>query len=150
MVDYGGNTLAQCCMGVYENRLGGRVCVAGYYPWTYLQSQAKSAQLKSVMRWLSKDTLPGWVESFHKTNLWARKPADGALAVAILNASLDPAEDIVLMLRSDAETVSVFDMRCEQTIVHADGTDRAYRKYVLPRVEPWTMMLAVAREARRT
>ena len=67
------------------------------------------------------------------------------MTVAILNASLDPAEEIVLMLRSDAEMVSVFDMRCEQTIVSADGTDGAYRKYVLPRAEPWTMMLAVAR-----
>ncbi|MCK4590230.1 MAG: hypothetical protein KAT86_00650, partial [Candidatus Latescibacteria bacterium] len=37
-VDYSGKEIAPCCMGVFENHLGGRICVAGYYPWMFLQN----------------------------------------------------------------------------------------------------------------
>ena len=60
-VDYTYKETAPCCMGVFENAEGGRVCVAGYYPYEQLQNLSKSSQLKSVMRWLSKDTLPAYV-----------------------------------------------------------------------------------------
>jgi hypothetical protein len=145
MIDYSGRELASCCMGVFENRLGGRVCVSGYYPWIFLQNLSKSSQVKSLVRWLSKDTLPAYVSSFHKTNIWAVEPRQGALSVAITSSSLDAAEDLVLTLRTAGNEVSVFDMRCQETQVASRAKDGPYAKFVLPRVGAWEMVLVIAR-----
>ncbi len=87
-------------MTAFENALGGRVVVMGYYPWTLLHNLAKSSQLKAVCRLLSRDTLPAIAESYAHTVVWARAGVDGRLAVVVLNASLDPATDFVLRVQS--------------------------------------------------
>lgn len=140
-VDYTYNETAPCCMGVFENAEGGRVCVAGYYPWEQLQNLSKSAQLKSVMRWLSKDTLPAYVASFHRINLWVRQP-EGRMAIAVLNASLDPAEGLELAVLTEIATMTVTTARGE-TPVTAQAADGPYRRFVLPTIGPWEVALAV-------
>lgn len=142
-VDYTYAETAPCCMGVYENAEGGRVCVAGYYPWEQLQNLSRSAQLKSVNRWLSRDTLPAYVASFHRCNLWARPSADGKVAIALLNGSLDPAEGLELAVRTDAESLGVIDQTCRQTVVNGTISDGAYRTFTLPTIAPWEMVLVV-------
>ena len=145
IVDYAGNEVAPCCSGTYSNSLGGRVCVAGYYPWTYLQSLSKAQQIKAIFRWLSGDTLDAYVSSFHRTNLWVRRPGTGELAVTLLNAGLDPAEDVELLLRTEAGSASVYDMLCGEIHVHSSGPLAApYRRFILPRIPPWHMHLVVA------
>ena len=77
LVDYTGKEVAPATMAVFENRLGGRICVAGYFPWTLIHSLPKASQLKSVVRWLSKETLPVYVESLHKVHVWSRPLEEG-------------------------------------------------------------------------
>lgn len=148
LVDYVGAEQGPCVSGVFENRLGGRVCVAGYFPWTFQHSLAKSSQMKAIMRWLSKDRLPGYIASFHKMSLYIREPDAGQVALAFSNDSFDPAENVVLMLRTDQSRIRVFDMNCKETIVEASGTDGPYRKFVIPQVEPWEMRLVVTADAK--
>jgi hypothetical protein len=131
-------------MGVFENRLGGRVCVAGYFPWTFLHSLSKSAQMKSVMRWLSKDRLPAYVDSFHKVNLWVREPDQAGVAMAMTNSCLDAARDVTLLVRTGKDRVRVFDMSGAQSQVRSSGSDGPYRRFVIPSIEPWHMRLVVA------
>ena len=142
-VDYTYRESAPCCVGVYENDEGGRVCVAGYYPWEQLQNLSKSEQLKAIMRWLSRDTLPAYVASFHRMNLWVRRPREETIAVALLNASLDPAPDIELLVRTENDVIQMTDMHGTETEVKAHGVDGAYRRFALPAVPPWEMALAV-------
>ncbi|MBI4025854.1 MAG: hypothetical protein HY360_12790 [Verrucomicrobia bacterium] len=142
-VNYAGAETGACCMGLFENELSGRICVAGYYPWLFLQNLSKSSQIKTVMRWLAKDTLPVYVESFHKINLWVREPEPGRLAVVILNSCLDPAENVALMLRTNVEEVNVFDMQCGETRVCCTGRNGTYGCFVLPSISPWNMRLVV-------
>ncbi len=144
VVDYAGAEVAPCTMGVFENRLGGRVCVAGYFPWTFLHSLSKSAQMKSVMRWLSKDRLPAYVDSFHKVNLWVREPDQAGVAMAMTNSCLDPARDVILLVRTGKDRIRVFDMSGADSQVRSSGSDGPYRKFVIPSIEPWHMCLAVA------
>ena len=59
------------------------------------------------------------------------------------NDSFDPAENVVLMLRTDQTRIRVFDMDGRETTVDAGGADGPYRKFVLPRVGPWEMRLLV-------
>lgn len=141
IVDYSGEIVADCCMGLYENRLGGRVCVAGYYPWTYLQSLSKASQMKSVIRWLSHDSLPSYIGSFHRASVWAREKS-----AVVINSSLDTAEDMVLMVCAESETIRVFNTRCEETRVSASGSDGPYKRFVLPAFGPWDIKLITAKE----
>ncbi|NUM56718.1 MAG: hypothetical protein HUU46_24075 [Candidatus Hydrogenedentes bacterium] len=140
-VDYTYTETAPCCMGVSENKLGGRVCVAGYYPWEQLQNLSKSSQLKSVMRWLSKDTLPVYVASFHRVNVWARETAPGRFAIALLNAYLDPATELHILIRTDREAINFYDNTCTRTYVAAAGREGPYARFPLPTLGPWDVAL---------
>ncbi|HPO12144.1 MAG TPA: hypothetical protein PLI09_01760 [Candidatus Hydrogenedentes bacterium] len=142
-IDYSYQETAPCCLGVFENELGGRICVAGYYPWVQLHGLAKSSQIKSIMRWLSRDTLPAYVSSFHRINLWPRVREDGTMAVALLNASLDAAENLELCLLTTKNKLAVIDMQCREAQVIATHTDGPYKRFILPPVEPWNLRLAV-------
>jgi len=144
LVDYSGREVAPASMAVFENRLGGRVCVAGYFPWTFVHSLSKSAQMKSVLRWLSRDTLPAYVESFHRINLWARVPGEGKVAIALTNSSLDPARELTLAVRTDRAELRVLDMAGRETLVRRTARDGPYGKFVLPAIDPWHMRLVVA------
>jgi len=143
LVDYSDQEVSSCAMGIFENRLGGRVCVAGYYPWTYLQNLSKSAQLKSVFRWLSRDRLLGYVDSYHKVNMWMRQIPYDHLAVVLTNASFDPAEDITLLLQTNGRKLALYDMACNRTILTLQGEEGVYKKFILPRIDPWQMRLLV-------
>ncbi len=143
LIDYSEKPIADCTLGIFENRLGGRIAVAGYSPWTFMQSLAKTAQMKSLFRWLSKDTLPGYIASCHTINLWIRQPQDGQIALAFTNSSFDPAENLILMLRTNNKTLILYDMQCNPVTVQAAESDGPYRKFLLPRVEPWQIRLAV-------
>jgi hypothetical protein len=144
IIDYTHREVAPCCLGVFENELGGRVCVAGYYPWAQLHGLSKSTQMKVVMRWLSRDTLPAYVASFHRVNLWARIGESGGIAMVLLNASLDSAENLELCVLTPKDNLRVVDLQCRETQLTATRTDGPYRRFVLPAVEPWNLRLAVA------
>jgi hypothetical protein len=143
LVDYGGQEKASTSMAMFENSSGGRIVVCGYYPWSFLHNLSKTSQMKSIMRWLSRDQLPAYVASFHKVNLWARTPPHGPLAVALVNSSFDAAETLDLALRTDSNKITVFDMQGRATVVTSSRVDGPYRHFTLPIVEPWSMRLVV-------
>lgn len=143
LIDYTGKEVAPCGSGVFENALGGRVCAAGYFPWTFLQNLSKASQIKTVFRWLSKDTLPAYVASYHKINLWVREPKRESLAAALNNASMDPAENVELQLRTNKDRITVYDMACNATVVKAADVDTPYTRFVLPGIGPWQMRLVI-------
>ena len=143
LIDYTGKEVSDCTAGIFENKLGGRICVAGYYPGVFMENLSKSSQMKSVFRWLSKDKLSGYIASFHKINLWTREPENGKIALAFTNSSFDSAKDIVLMLKTDHKTIKVYDMECNETIIQSSGTDNSYQKFIIPFVDSWQMRLVV-------
>lgn len=144
LVDYAGKETAATSMAVYENRLGGRICVGGYYPWTFLHSLSKSAQMKSIMRWLAHDRLPAYVASYHKVNLWTRPSDGGRIASLMINASFDPADELVIAMLTSSNKIQVFDMDGKASIVQESGLDGPYRRFTLPQIEPWSARLVVA------
>lgn len=143
LIDYSEKVVGDCTMGIFENSLGGRVCVLGYYPWTSMGNLAKNTQIKTVFRWLSKEQLPGYINSFHKINLWIREPKDNKIALAFTNSSFDPAKNVDLMLRTENPTIKVYDMNCKETVIRSSGTDGPYQKFFIPYVDPWQVRLIV-------
>jgi hypothetical protein len=143
LIDYTGKKVASCTSGVYENKAGGRICVAGYYPWSFLENLSKSSQMKSVFRWLSKDSLPGYVASFHRINLWIREPQSGKPILAFTNSSFDPARDVILMVKTDSRYIKVYDMKCRKSIIRSTATEGPYQKFIIPYIDSWQMCLAI-------
>lgn len=54
LVNYQNRVLCDCTSGIYENNLSGRVCVAGYYPYSWISDTFKTQQLKRLFVWLSR------------------------------------------------------------------------------------------------
>jgi hypothetical protein len=129
------------CAGVFENRLGGRVAVLGYYPWILLQSLAKSSQVKRLFRWLSHDRLPAYVESYTRAGLWCRTDADGNLAILLVNASIDPAPEVRLNALTGGRMLTLIRMDGQETALAVSMQDGAYSQYALPKLQPWEAVL---------
>lgn len=144
LIDYADKPVSECSMGIFENRLGGRICVAGYTPWTNIHTFSKSSQMKSVFRWLSKDNLPGYIDSYHKINLWVREAQKGKTVLAFTNSSFDSAKNVVLKLKTSSKAIKIYDMAVKETIIKSTGTDGPYQKFVIPQVDAWQMRLVVA------
>ena len=100
--------------GIFENSLGGRVCVEGITPFDWYYSLPRSVHLKNVIKWLSKDTVPAYVESFHRAAVWAR-----GNAAFVANMSMENAENLRLCLKTEAETVSAV-ITCGSKIVKTE------------------------------
>lgn len=132
-------------MTAYENPLGGRVVIMGYYPWTRLHSLAKSSQMKAVCEWLSRGCLPAIVETFSRVAVWVRQGPEGHLAVVLLNASLDPVEGLALRVRTQAASARHVRMDASQEEICGIACDisAGYRRFVLPNLPPWTAHLLV-------
>ena len=129
--------------GVFENSLGGRVAVMGYYPWVMLQTLAKSSQMKALFRWLSRDRLPAYIASYSKIGLWCRTDAVGKLAFMLVNASLDPDAGVALHALTGGEHLALVRMDGTEESLAPAGQDEPYSRYLLPALGPWEMVLAV-------
>jgi hypothetical protein len=90
------------CEGVYENALGGRVAVLGYYPWDMIAGLPKVTQLQNLADWVTGHRLPVQITSFHRVAVWTRRDAQGRPAAVLLNLSNDAAEGVRLRVRHDA------------------------------------------------
>lgn len=130
-----------CGSGVFENRLGGRVAVFGYYPWSALQCLGKSVQIKNVCRWLAKDSLTAGVSSYHRMALWCRRDAAGRPAFLLLNASLDTATGVKLQVRADTGALAALDMRGKTKLLKLGAARGACRTVTLPALPPWSALL---------
>jgi hypothetical protein len=140
MVDYLDRPLGPC-LTAHANELGGRVVVAGYYPWFMIHNQAKSFQLKRIFDWLSFGRLPAVVSSFDKVVIWVRKGANGP-AIVMINASLDPVNRLLLTVRSRADSFQLISMRGERATVKArPGASTEGRSLMIENMAPWDACL---------
>lgn len=146
LVDYHDKTLADCSLGMFRNKLGGLIVAAGYYPFTWISDMYKTEQLKRVFRILSKGRIPCIVETYARIRSIARPLSDGNIAISLLNKNLDYLENICISVLTDAETIIVTDMRCNETAVKADIINEKTRTFVIPEIKPWEMCLIKTRK----
>ncbi len=147
LIDYSGETLAETSLARFENAAGGRIAVAGYYPWSAFLSRSKATQTKRLFRWLSKDRLCAWVESYERARLWVRVDENGEpRGLVFLNATFDAAEKPVLAIRTDSETAIFSDRSGNDVELKATATDGPYRFFELPKVDAWDVALIAVPE----
>lgn len=141
LVDYHGNVIGECCMGLYENSLGGRICVSGYYPYNSLNNYFKSTQLKKIFRWLSRDGLPAYVESETKIrNLSYEK--EGRVLVSLFNYTNDSQKNVCICIKTDSDEAIVYYSNCVPQKICASAADGGYKKFVVDEIPPFEILLA--------
>lgn len=132
-------------MTAFENDLGGRVCVMGYYPWSQMHHLAKATQMKAVSAWLSRDRLPVVLESFARVHLWIRESAPGRVACVLLNGSLDPQPSVTLRFKEPFRKFRWvgFDGRATRlTSLHPTETGNV--RVNTPELKAWSVNLITA------
>jgi hypothetical protein len=131
LVDYGGKLMGTA-MTAFENQLGGRVVVMGYYPWSQVHSLAKSTQLKAVVDWVARRRMPAMVETYSKVVIWKR-----GKGLVLLNASLDEARDVTVRWAGAGGRVRMLEMGGARREL---GVDEGGRVRVPP-LGPWSICL---------
>ncbi len=128
------------CMTAYENPLGGRVVVMGYAQWMYLHSVAKRAQLQNVADWITRDALPVRImETVPLTPFVRMSPTRDRGAVVLLNAGLDPIEQVTIQLHMPKTSIHLVANRGTRKL--APQTIRGGCQIRLGRIEPWTTVM---------
>jgi len=141
LADYSRRPLGPC-LSVFENPHGGRVAVAGYYPWALITAAAKVRQYRALAEWLSRGRLPAMVETLAKVVVWVRGGAGGRRAAIFVNASLDPQPALALRLRMPAGGVEHVPMDGAPRRLDTEPASSAgWRRVVVPQVAPWSLHL---------
>lgn len=125
------------CAGAFENPLGGRVAVLGYYPWLMLGSLGKTTQMRELAHWLSRERLPAVVDSLHRIAVWCRRSRDGSPAFALINASNDPAQAAALRVSAGGGKFQSMDLKGNSALLHTEPLGHGQQKVFLPTIPPW-------------
>jgi hypothetical protein len=141
LIDYGDNDLGEC-LSIFENPHGGRIAVAGYYPWTMITSAAKVWQYRALAPWLSRDRLPAVVETMAKVAIWVREGANGRRGVVLINCSLDAHPELAVWLRMAPGQVEHVPMDgVSHSLSTAPAPTEGYQRVVVREVAPWSVHL---------
>jgi hypothetical protein len=147
-LDYSGEVHGECLSAIFENRLGGRVYVGGYHPVDWLFGKTKTVQTRQIMRWLSKDKISAYVDSYHRMNIWTRPTEEsGGMSILLLNHSYDTAEKVAVCIKTKADRIICYDRSCQPFEITVSSKDEVYRRFEIPKpIAPWDMRLLVVQE----
>lgn len=129
--------------GVFENGLGGRIAVEPLAPFGTATQSVRAADVKKLLRWLSRDRLPGDVASFHRVA--ARFRSRGTF---VMNVSSTSAKGVELALLGGGQLSCTSFMggvetgSCALTPLRHDGP---YAIYALPDMAPLGQLLLAGR-----
>lgn len=138
--DYAAKTLSFCSHGVYENSLGGRVSVGGYYPFSWVSDYNKTTQLKNLMVWLSKEELPSYVDTYCRIRNHTFKTENGFI-VALLNHSNQPYKNVEVAVKTKSKKAKWYDMECNEFNAKYSKSKGNYNLFTIDRVEPFGMVV---------
>lgn len=93
-------------MAVGYNSFGNKVCVSGYYPYSFGFCPARQHQLRSAFLWLSEGCVKAVVRSSGPLQLVQRQLDESRYGVILSNFSLDAAENIRLEVLGSPEDLT--------------------------------------------
>lgn len=138
--NYSDEVVSECGMGIFENELGGRVCVAGYYPFTYVQDTQKVRQIKRIFNWITRNGLEAYVNSYGRIYTRARKLEDKTVTVTLLNCSFDDYRDVELYINCDSNTCTVLNEKSKKMILKCENEDNGYKVFRIPIFNAWSAL----------
>ena len=128
LVDYHLRPMTDCCLGIYENADGGRFCVSGYYPYSWISDYYKTIQVKRLMVWLSKDTLPSYVFSYARIRNHTFVK-DDSVVTALLNPTSQDLEDVRIAVRTRKRSAVWYAQDGTETKIRAEMLENGYYRF---------------------
>lgn len=141
IIDYHGNTVGDCCLGIYKNSLGGTVCVGGYYPFSWISDYRKTAQLKNIMLKLSGYTLPSYVESYCRIRNHSFVDGDKC-TVTLCNPTNELLEDVKIAIKTNSESVTCYTMDGSSYKLFGEPSqNKGYKLFAIEKIPSYEMVL---------
>lgn len=110
--------------GVYENPFGGRIYVGGYVAFSWFEGLSRCETLKRIFRYISRDTLPSYIASFHKAALFSR--GDN---IVLSNLTAGDISDVIVAVKTDKPQITVIKDADTSITVKAESFDGSYSFY---------------------
>ena len=140
LTDRHGRIKADCSMGVFRNKLGGRVCVSSHYAVCGYLDTLKSTQMKHIFRYLSDDRMPFITESCAR--LWTvMRNAPTGPAALIFNPNCDELKDVDVLFGGTYHKLLITTEVCGTAEAPAAGEDGKMTRFTLPKLAPFTVTL---------
>jgi hypothetical protein len=100
LCDAGGRRIG-IAASLYENELGGRVCVLGYGAWHKILSYSRRVQMAAICDYLTRNTMQAKILSSIKAAEFIRISTDRKKTLlTVINLSLDPSGEIKVAVRN--------------------------------------------------
>ena len=140
-----GNVRKGECLGpaatLYENSLGGRVCVLAYAAWQRVESYARLMQMQRISEYLCKNRPMTKFMSPHPAAQFVRKTEDGIM-VTIVNLSLDVMEDMHFSVLNAGQARCLYRGNAEVMTAEPNGE---YGVFLLPPLLPYETCTLIAK-----
>lgn len=146
LVDYHDREMAPCCLGMFENELGGRICAAGYYPFSWVSDSYKTIQLKRIFVELSKGELPSYVDSYCRIRNHTFVEG-GKTVVALCNPTNETLYAVRVAVRTAYGKASLYTRQDVPLAIEAQKEDRkecGYRFFTIDCIPPYEIVLLEA------
>ena len=128
-------------MGVFENSLGGRICVNGFQYDKDIGTFHKTFQLKNVIKYLSRNSV-AFVKTFGDIIVYDR--SDEKAKLLLINNSFDNLENMEIAVPMDVHKVKTLDMDMKENvfdrILYKDG----YSYFKVGNMNRFTPLLVVS------
>jgi len=132
----------------YENRLGGRVAVLGYFPWTFLEVPGKRETLPVLMDWLANGRFPVLVKGSQRVIPMLRTPENKNGFVAwLINTSFDTVQSLNVRIDASCSTVCAYDVYGNPVDIPADNVsaEDGFTYIKLPSITAWNALLLIGK-----
>ena len=128
-------------MGVFENSLGGRICVNGFQYDKDIGTFHKTFQLKNVIKYLSRNSV-AFVKSFGDIILFDR--SDVKAKLLLINNSFDNYENMEIAVPMDVDKVKTFDINMKEKVFDRVSFEEGYSYFNVGDMDRFTPLLVVS------
>lgn len=138
LTNYSDEILGSCSHGIFENSVGGRISVGGYYPFSWLLDFNKVTQLKRLMLWLSNNQLPSYVDSYCRIRNHTFKCENGYI-IALLNPTNQKYSDLRVAVKTDKSESVCYTMDNSSYVIEGENSENSYRVFTIKELKPYEM-----------
>lgn len=141
LYDYHHQLLASCSLGIFENEKGGRICVSGYYSHTWVCDYNKTMQLKRIMRYLAREDLPSYVDSYQRIRNHTFIE-NGHIYVALCNPTNECWKHVRIAVKTKKDCAVYYSQdTTAHSVVLKESIENGYHVFEIEEILPYQMGL---------